>query len=148
MQTGWEGREGSPLAELKAAVGRQRKRSSLRKLELFRADPTDRAAEDLESRTFRCNIPPISKAAWGIVVNPPGTPMQLNHNDCGVCTMWCLRTLALTSAGESPKFQYNAWDLQETLRAVSAVELKRGRLTEVSECVEVSDRVDSSAQGQ
>lgn len=158
VQTGWgaDGQGWPPRStQLQGLVDafeeHQRKRTQLLKEGQMRWDLMDdacgaristaqQAVATLEQLVFRYRAEP-SEGAWGIVVNPPGTPQQMNGVDCGVCAAQCARTLACTPAGEPPVFTYNGKDVREKLRMVMAFELLNKRLVGRDECIVPANKV-------
>ena len=99
---------------------------------------------------------------WALVVNPRGTPQQLNQMDCGLAVMLCARDVVLRGAGRvhatddmaalwkhpdgvppegyvCTPFSYTGADIMVQLRSVVLTEVWMSRLLHLEPCWKVSE---------
>lgn len=97
-----------------------------------------RATERLEGAIARHTAPSVAaveqseqseqseQGAWGWVVNPLGTPMQVNGSDCGVCMLETIRAVISSAPDQQPAFQYSGIGVRDVCRRKQSVELWEG----------------------
>lgn len=118
----------------------------LEQLRTASGEAKDDCAAKLEALVFREEVR-ASERAWGLRVNPPGTPMQINGLDCGVCVAQCARHLCSVPPDALPQFPFTGMDVDRTLRRVMGLEIAEQALETVEACMTPPEQSQAPDKG-